>query len=166
MEERELSQALQTLAAFFGGNVPPGRVQAVYPLVRHLPGGEPLAWMVRHIQESHDTMPRNVARALRDAWAAWQRAHPQQVERRREERGQIGCGECHDGWIWVQRRRTGIAAREYLETAVVACPRCRPGGEGGIPARSLRELQEAGWQECPREVRVREQMRHKNKKAA
>ena len=87
---------------------PPNRVQAeiIYERVRHIP--EPaMRDIFRSIEDTCDTVPRNLPKEIKSGWQQWVSSHPDRIARKETPCSACG-GDGHlfatkDGYSWVFR---------------------------------------------------------------
>ncbi|MDY6233288.1 MAG: hypothetical protein SPI23_01240 [Desulfovibrio sp.] len=122
MTPETFSAMLLEIYPCFGRQTPAGDVRAV--IERKLRDVPDEAWRYMADQIcSRDDLPRNMAKALLDAWGAWKSANPDRIVREY-------CPHCRDKavfhcWAWDERKAC-------WHTFAIPCPYCQAQGGGRI----------------------------------
>jgi hypothetical protein len=115
---------------------------------------EALEWIKRKIFDEHDSLPRNLPKALKGLWYAWKDANP---ERLVHENVQCDAPGCTNGFINVYLPRKHEYEHPY--TGIAWCDQCAPQRrlckDDDPNLSNLRSLEARG---CRLKVPVLEQM--------
>ena len=148
MTREEFAGLAAALAEYFGRRqtISQDRLALWYEQCRHVPGGEPLAWIKDRLLQEEDHLPSNLPKAVRRLWGEWCQTHPERMVRD-PDLTECSAPGCDEGYIWVVNPTTGY-------TAVAFCDRCavRRGlvREGHPGLSNLKALEAMGWVEDDR----------------
>lgn len=134
MRQEKFDGMLRQVYATFGRTPPVGDVRAViWDKIRDVPD-EAAPFLADQLC-NRDEMPRNVARALTDAWGAWKSANPARIVREH-------CPHCLDEGVfhcWAQEPGNG-----RWHKFAVPCPYCQTPEDGSRVPADLRAMKAAG----------------------
>lgn len=134
MRQEKFDGMLRQVYATFGRAVPVGDVKAViWEKVRDVPD-EAAPFLADQLC-NRDELPRNVARALSEAWGAWKSANPARIVREH-------CPHCLDEGVfhcWAQEPGNG-----RWHKFAVPCPYCQTPEDGSRVPADLRAMRESG----------------------
>ena len=128
MRPEKFDDLIRQVYATFGRAMPNGDVKAViWDKVRDVPD-EAVPFLADQLC-NRDELPRNVARALSEAWGAWKSANPARIVREH-------CPHCLDEGVfhcWAQEPGNG-----RWHKFAVPCPYCQTPEDGSrVPAACL-----------------------------
>lgn len=134
MRQEKFDGMLRQVYATFGRTPPVGDVRAViWDKIRDVPD-EAAPFLADQLC-NRDELPRNVARALTDAWGAWKSANPARIVREH-------CPHCLDEGVfhcWAQEPGNG-----RWHKFAVPCPYCQTPEDGSRVPADLRAMKAAG----------------------
>lgn len=120
--------------ATFGRNSPSREVrEAIWDRVKDVPD-EAALYMTEQLC-NRDELPRNVGKALGDAWSAWKATNPSRIVREH-------CPHCLDVGAfhcWAREPQTG-----KWHKYAVPCPYCQTPADGSRVPADLRAMRDAG----------------------
>ena len=128
--------AVNQIASFLGSKeAPPHTTSAWYEKVANIPD-EAVPYIVSKITDEADAMPRNLPKAFRECFRAWQMEHPEKFAVTEE----TGCADCEKGVLFLERRDE----RGHLQSATIFC-QCYTGNAGYVGRSTLVYMQRKGW---------------------
>lgn len=134
MRSEKFDDLIRQVYATFGRAMPNGDVKAViWDKVRDVPD-EAVPFLADQLC-NRDELPRNVARALTEAWGAWKSANPARIVREH-------CPHCLDEGVfhcWAQEPGKG-----RWHKFAVPCPYCQTPEDGSRVPADLRAMKAAG----------------------
>lgn len=134
MRQEKFDGMLRQVYATFGRTPPVGDVRAViWDKIRDVPD-EAAPFLADQLC-NRDELPRNVARALSEAWGAWKSANPARIVREH-------CPHCLDDGVfhcWAQEPGNG-----RWHKFAVPCPYCQTPEDGSRVPADLRAMKAAG----------------------
>lgn len=134
MRQEKFDGMLRQVYATFGRTPPVGDVRAViWDKIRDVPD-EAAPFLADQLC-NRDELPRNVARALAEAWGAWKSANPARIVREH-------CPHCLDEGVfhcWAQEPGNG-----RWHKFAVPCPYCQTPEDGSRVPADLRAMKAAG----------------------
>jgi hypothetical protein len=131
MREENFAHAVNQIAAFLGSREAPAHTKvAWFEKVQNIPE-EALPFIVEKLTDECDTMPRNLPKAFREKFRAWQMENPGKVASVDEK----GCRDCEAGILFLERDG---------RTAVIFC-HCLQGSAGYVGRVSLAQMEAQGW---------------------
>lgn len=134
MRQEKFDGMLRQVYATFGRTPPVGDVRAViWDKIRDVPD-EAAPFLADQLC-NRDELPRNVARALTEAWGAWKSANPARIVREH-------CPHCLDEGVfhcWAQEPGNG-----RWHKFAVPCPYCQTPEDGSRVPADLRAMKAAG----------------------
>jgi hypothetical protein len=129
MELAEFSRALTKLCDFYERKEPKhGSIELWFESVGKMPS-EPISAIVRKIQETHDTFPRNLPATFWAAYNEWIQAHPE----KRTIRNYFNCPDCNEGLLFCIHNET-------RGRFVFRCVLCRQDNTRAYPFGSRKSL--------------------------
>lgn len=134
MRQDKFDDMIRQVYATFGRSAPAGDVRAViWDKVSDVPD-EAVPFLADQLC-NRDELPRNVSKALMDAWGAWKSQNPTRIIREH-------CPHCHDQAVfhcWGADPETG-----RWHKFAVACPHCQTPADGSRAPADLRAMKAAG----------------------
>lgn len=129
MQLHEFTKAVSTLCDFYERKEPKqATIELWFKLVNRMPS-EPIPWIIKKIQETSDSFPRNITATFWGAYGEWQNAHPD----KRAGKNYFDCPECSEGLIFAKSK----ASRGSY---VFRCIRCKKDNTAAYPQASRLEL--------------------------
>ena len=133
MELYEFTKALSTLCDYSERKEPKqSTIEPWFENVKRIPS-EPIKWIVKKIQETHDSFPKNMPSAFWGSFGEWQQANPD----KRAHESFFNCTDCLEGLIFAKKF---IEGKKY--SYVFRCTKCRQNHNQNYPAMSRLELME------------------------
>lgn len=134
MRQEKFNALLRQVYATFGRTPPVSDVRdVIWDKIRDVPD-EAVPFMADQLC-NRDELPRNVARALTEAWGAWKSANPARIVREH-------CPHCLDEGVfhcWAQEPGNG-----RWHKFAVPCPYCQTPEDGSRVPADLRAMKAAG----------------------
>ena len=134
MRQEKFNALLRQVYATFGRTPPVSDVRdVIWDKIRDVPD-EAVPFMADQLC-NRDELPRNVARALTEAWGAWKSANPARIVRGH-------CPHCLDEGVfhcWAQEPGNG-----RWHKFAVPCPYCQTPEDGSRVPADLRAMKAAG----------------------
>lgn len=134
MRQEKFNALLRQVYATFGRMPPVSDVRdVIWDKIRDVPD-EAVPFMADQLC-NRDELPRNVARALTEAWGAWKSANPARIVREH-------CPHCLDEGVfhcWAQEPGNG-----RWHKFAVPCPYCQTPEDGSRVPADLRAMKAAG----------------------
>lgn len=134
MRQEKFNALLRQVYATFGRTPPVSDVRdVIWDKIRDVPD-EAVPFMADQLC-NRDELPRNVARALSEAWGAWKSANPARIVREH-------CPHCLDEGVfhcWAQEPGNG-----RWHKFAVPCPYCQTPEDGSRVPADLRAMKAAG----------------------
>lgn len=131
MEQFEFAKLLKELCDYYERKEPkPGTAELWFDKVKNIPG-EPLKWIIRKIEDDHDTFPRNLPGSVWGSYREWQQANPDRMT----EKEYFDCPDCNKGLIYARNIKNG-----HSYGYVFRCARCRQSTVQTYPMVSRLEL--------------------------
>lgn len=134
MRQEKFNALLRQVYATFGRTPPVSDVRdVIWDKIRDVPD-EAVPFMADQLC-NRDELPRNVARALTEAWGAWKSANPARIVREH-------CPHCLDEGVfhcWAQEPGKG-----RWHKFAVPCPYCQTPEDGSRVPADLRAMKAAG----------------------
>lgn len=134
MRQEKFNALLRQVYATFGRTPPVSDVRdVIWDKIRDVPD-EAMPFMADQLC-NRDELPRNVARALTEAWGAWKSANPARIVREH-------CPHCLDEGVfhcWAQEPGNG-----RWHKFAVPCPYCQTPEDGSRVPADLRAMKAAG----------------------
>ena len=134
MRQEQFNALLRQVYATFGRTPPVSDVRdVIWDKIRDVPD-EAVPFMADQLC-NRDELPRNVARALTEAWGAWKSANPARIVREH-------CPHCLDEGVfhcWAQEPGNG-----RWHKFAVPCPYCQTPEDGSRVPADLRAMKAAG----------------------
>lgn len=134
MRQEKFNALLRQVYATFGRTPPVSDVRdVIWDKIRDVPD-EAVPFMADQLC-NRDELPRNVARALTEAWSAWKSANPARIVREH-------CPHCLDEGVfhcWAQEPGNG-----RWHKFAVPCPYCQTPEDGSRVPADLRAMKAAG----------------------
>jgi hypothetical protein len=133
MEIFEFAQSLKTLCDFYERKEPKqSTIELWFESVHKMPS-EPLKWIVKKIQETHDSFPKNMPSAFWSGYTEWQSANPD----KRATPSFFACSDCNEGLIFANK-----VVNKIKYSYVFRCTKCKQNHNNNYPAMSRLELLE------------------------
>ena len=133
MELYEFTKALSTLCDFYERKEPKqSTIELWFGLIKRMPS-EPIPWIIKKIQETHETFPKNMTAAFWGTYSEWQQANPD----KRAIQSFFDCSDCSEGLIFAKKI---IEGKKY--SYVFRCTKCRQNHNQNYPSMSRLELME------------------------
>lgn len=147
MVRTEFIAFLRELGAYYQHKVEPTeRTEDLwFDRVEKIPS-EPLAWIKRRIQDDCDRWPSNICRSLWLLYREWLESHPE----KRANKVTIGCDECDDGVIYVEKASQDGTRYRYS----FRCGKCGSSDMNGFPMARLRDLIQAGYERAKVDIEL------------
>jgi hypothetical protein len=136
MNEFEFQGLCTALQSTFGKQIPKSSKDRTWERVQNIPGKH-VKSIISRIEDTRDTLPQNLGKAILEAWTAIDGSAGQETVR-------AHCTHCDgDGSIMCYRKdpKTG-----EIHTSVAFCATCRPGTDYSATRDQLRT---AGFMVCP-----------------
>lgn len=134
MKQDRSDYLIRQVYATFGRGIPSGDVKSViWDRVREIPD-EATQFIADKIC-NRDDLPRNMSKAILDAWAEWRAANPSRIVREH-------CPHCLDVGAfhcWAKEPKSG-----KWHKYAVPCPYCQTPADGSRVPADLRAMREAG----------------------
>jgi hypothetical protein len=131
MELYEFKNALTTLCDFYERKEPkPQSIVLWFEAVKNIPS-EPVPWMVKKIEDTNDSFPKNMPGSFWATFNEWKQAHPE----KRAFKNYFHCPDCDEGLLLVIKNDT---RGKY----VFRCARCRQDETRAYPFANRKDLLE------------------------
>lgn len=131
MELYEFTRVLTTLCDFYERKEPKqATIELWFRLIKDIPS-EPIPWILKKIQENHESFPKNMTAVFLSMFREWQQANPD----KRAIRHFFECPDCDDGLIFAKRETNGVNYRY-----VFRCVKCRQDKTQAYPEASKLSL--------------------------
>jgi hypothetical protein len=141
VELSELNELITELALFYERKEPKNQtIELWFKMVKKIPS-EPIKWMVKKIQEKHESFPKNITSALWGSYTEWQQANPDKIK----QQDFWDCPDCNEGLIFAKKKKEGNNY-EY----VFRCVKCKQNHCRSYPLASPMELKEEGYDVIPK----------------
>jgi hypothetical protein len=131
MQLNEFTKALTSLCDFYERKEPKqATIELWFRLVQRMPS-EPIPWIVKKIQETQESFPRNMTAAFWGSYTEWQQAYPD----KKAHKDYFHCPDCNDGLIFAKKEKNGV---KY--SYVFRCVKCKQDNTKAYPMASRLEL--------------------------
>lgn len=133
MLQNELVNIISELCSFYERKEPKiATIELWFRLVKNIPS-EPLLWIVKKIQEVHESFPKNITSALWGTYTVWQQTFPEKKTIKRF----FDCSDCNEGLIFARKKNA-----PHVSEFVFRCSKCRQDNTRSYPLSSRLELLE------------------------
>jgi hypothetical protein len=141
MELHDFTGALTTLCNFYERKEPrQATMELWFKLVQRIPS-EPISWIIKKIEETHDSFPKNVTSAFWGSYGEWQQTNPDKIKQQEF----FDCPDCNEGLIFANKIKNGNNYRY-----VFRCVKCKQNHCRSYPFASRLELKEDGYDVTPK----------------
>lgn len=151
----ELTNIVNELANFYERKeAKPSTIELWYRLVKNIPS-EPIKWITKKIEETHETFPRNLTSAIWSTYGEWLQSYP---EKKSIEK-YFDCPDCVEGLIFAKKKSKEGFDYEY----VFRCAVCKQSRTRSYPVSSAKELKDQGYNVTPKEGNLKHTTKNLNK---
>ena len=132
----EFGSAIKKLCQYYERKEPTqGAIELWFDSIKKIPS-EPIEFIIKKINETHDSFPKNIPQAFWNSYYEWKTANPEKLEQDRL----FDCPDCNHGLIFVKKMNESGVVYRY----VFNCSLCRQ-SKRDYPFISKKELISDGY---------------------